>query len=76
MYFWLKNQSKGCLLYTSPQNGGVQLIKAYVPLAEMFGYSTDLRSSTQGRGTYSMEVDHYEPVPKSIQEKIAAGKAE
>ena len=42
----------------------------------MFGYSTDLRSSTQGRGTYSMEVDHYEPVPKSIQEKIAAGKAE
>lgn len=59
-----------------PQNGGVQLIKAYVPLAEMFGYSTDLRSSTQGRGTYSMEVDHYEPVPKSIQEKIAAGKAE
>ena len=59
-----------------PQNGGVQLINAYVPLAEMFGYSTDLRSSTQGRGTYSMEVDHYEPVPKSIQEKIAAGKAE
>ena len=59
-----------------PQNGGVQLIKAFVPLAEMFGYSTDLRSSTQGRGTYSMEVDHYEPVPKSIQEKIAAGKAE
>ena len=56
--------------------GKTQSIKAFVPLAEMFGYSTDLRSSTQGRGTYSMEVDHYEPVPKSIQEKIAAGKAE
>jgi elongation factor G len=41
----------------------------------MFGYSTDLRSNTQGRGTYSMELDHYEAVPKSIQEKVAAGRA-
>jgi elongation factor G len=59
-----------------PQNGGAQLIKAYVPLAEMFGYSTDLRSTTQGRGVYAMEVDHYEAVPKSIQDKIASGKDE
>jgi elongation factor G len=53
---------------------GVQVIHSYVPLAEMFGYSTDLRSRTQGRGTYVMEVDHYEPCPKSVQEKVLAGK--
>ena len=51
-----------------------KIVHAFVPLAEMFGYSTDLRSSTQGRGTYAMEVDHYEAVPKSIQDKVAAGK--
>ncbi len=54
---------------------GAQIIHAYVPLAEMFGYSTDLRSATQGRGVYNMEVHHYEPVPKSIQENIVSGKA-
>ncbi len=53
---------------------GVQVIHAYVPLAEMFGYSTDLRSKTQGRGNYVMEVDHYEQCPKSVQEKVLAGK--
>ncbi|MHC1749852.1 MAG: elongation factor G [Cellulosilyticaceae bacterium] len=52
--------------------GGGQEIKAYVPLADMFGYSTDLRSRTQGRGNYSMEFDHYEPCPKNIQEKVIA----
>ncbi|MCL2852014.1 MAG: elongation factor G [Defluviitaleaceae bacterium] len=52
-----------------------QVIHSFVPLAEMFGYATDLRSRTQGRGVYAMEIDHYEPVPKSIQEKIASGKA-
>jgi len=52
-----------------------QVIHSYVPLAEMFGYATDLRSKTQGRGVYAMEIDHYEPVPKSIQEKVASGKA-
>lgn len=51
---------------------GSQSIKAYVPLAEMFGYVTDLRSKTQGRGNYSMEFAHYEEVPKSIAETIAA----
>ena len=50
--------------------GGGKLIRAYVPLAEMFGYSTDLRSRTQGRGNYSMFFEKYEQVPKSIQEKI------
>ncbi|MFV0502954.1 MAG: elongation factor G [Lachnospirales bacterium] len=53
---------------------GTQTIHSYVPLAEMFGYSTDLRSKTQGRGNYSMEIHHHEPVPKSIQEKIVSGK--
>lgn len=51
---------------------GAQIIHGYVPLAEMFGYSTDLRSKTQGRGVYSMETDHYEPVPKSVQDKIVS----
>lgn len=53
----------------------VQVIHSYVPLSEMFGYATDLRSKTQGRGTYTMQFDHYEEVPKSIQEKVLAGKA-
>ena len=49
---------------------GAQAIAAFVPLSEMFGYATDLRSKTQGRGQYSMEPSHYQEVPKSIQEKI------
>jgi elongation factor G len=49
---------------------GAQVIKAYVPLAGMFGYATDLRSMTQGRGNYSMEVDHYEAVPRAIADEI------
>ena len=53
---------------------GAQIIRAYVPLAEMFGYATTLRSRTQGRGNYSMVFDHYEEVPKSIQEEVAKGK--
>ncbi|WP_281165949.1 elongation factor G [Liquorilactobacillus sicerae] len=50
--------------------GNAQMVKAFVPLAEMFGYATTLRSATQGRGTFTMTMDHYEPVPKSIQEEI------
>ena len=50
--------------------GNAQIVKAMVPLAEMFGYATSLRSRTQGRGTYSMHFDHYEEVPKSISEEI------
>jgi elongation factor G len=51
---------------------GAQIIRAKVPLSEMFGYSTTLRSRTQGRGVYSMEISHYEEVPKSIAEEIIA----
>ncbi|MBW8350610.1 elongation factor G [Bacillus sp. IITD106] len=50
--------------------GNAQVVKAFVPLAEMFGYATSLRSNTQGRGTYTMFFDHYEEVPKSIAEEI------
>jgi elongation factor G len=53
------------------QRSGAQIIRAFVPLSEMFGYATVLRSRTQGRGVYTMTFDHYEEVPKSIQEKIA-----
>ena len=53
---------------------GAQQITAFVPLAEMFGYATELRSRTQGRGQYSMEPSHFAEVPKSIQEKIIAGR--
>ncbi|GIP24764.1 MULTISPECIES: elongation factor G [Paenibacillus] len=52
--------------------GGAQIIRAKVPLSEMFGYSTTLRSGTQGRGVFSMEISHYEEVPKSIQEEIVS----
>ncbi len=54
--------------------GGGKMVRAFVPLAEMFGYSTDLRSKTQGRGNYSMFFDKYEQVPKSVQEKVLAEK--
>lgn len=50
--------------------GNAELVHSFVPLSEMFGYATTLRSSTQGRGTFTMTFDHYEPVPKSIQEDI------
>jgi elongation factor G len=54
---------------------GAQVIRAYVPLSEMFGYATTLRSRTQGRGVYSMVFDHYEEMPKSIQEQVVGKKA-
>jgi len=52
--------------------GGAQVIGSQVPLAEMFGYATDLRSMTQGRATYTMQFSHYEPVPQTISEEITA----
>ncbi|MCM1173574.1 MAG: elongation factor G [Blautia sp.] len=55
--------------------GGGKMVKGYVPLAEMFGYSTDLRSKTQGRGNYSMFFEKYEQVPKNVQEKVLAAKS-
>ena len=54
---------------------GNQVIRSFIPLSEMFGYATDLRSKTQGRGTYSMEPSHYEEVPKSILDTIVASRA-
>jgi elongation factor G len=53
---------------------GVQTIRAYVPLAQMFGYSTDLRSKTQGRGNYTMVFDHYEAVPNNLAEAVLGTK--
>jgi elongation factor G len=54
------------------QRGDAQVVAADVPLAEMFGYSTTLRSMTQGRAVYTMQFDHYEEVPKSIAEQIVS----
>ncbi len=54
---------------------GNQIIRGFIPLSEMFGYATDLRSKTQGRGTYSMEPSHYEEVPKSVLEQIVSSRA-
>src|SRR5581483_11115541 len=56
------------------QSGGTTAIRAFVPLATMFGYATDLRSLTQGRGTFTMEFDHYEQLPQNIAETIVGGK--
>ena len=55
--------------------GGGKIVRAFVPLSEMFGYSTDLRSKTQGRGNYSMFFEKYEQVPKNVQEKVLANQS-
>ncbi|MBR1807210.1 MAG: elongation factor G [Selenomonadaceae bacterium] len=65
------NSRRGKIDGMEPRNN-LQIIHAFVPLSEMFGYSTDLRSKTQGRGTYSMEVAYYDEVPKSISDVIVA----
>ena len=52
------------------QRGNSQVVRAHVPLSEMFGYSTDLRSRTQGRATYTMQFDSYQQTPASVQEEI------
>jgi elongation factor G len=51
---------------------GAQVVKAFVPLATMFGYATDLRSATQGRATYSMQFDHYAPLPTALAQEMVA----
>jgi elongation factor G len=56
-----------------PRPGGIQAVRAKVPLAEMFGYATDLRSKTQGRGVFTMEFDHYAPVAESVTKEVLAG---
>ena len=60
----------GVVRSTGWKTGNAQLVHAFVPLSEMFGYATTLRSATQGRGTFTMTFDHYSAVPKSIQEEI------
>jgi len=72
------NSRRGKIEGMDPGHGGTQVINSLVPLAEMFGYSTTLRSRTQGRGSYSMEFSRYDEVPKAIQESIVsrlAGRA-
>ncbi len=67
------NSRRGRIEGMEPRDG-VQVVKAFVPLGEMFGYATDLRSKTQGRAVYTMQFDHYEQVPNNIAEKILGNK--
>lgn len=64
------NARRGVIQGMEPRHGNTQAVRALVPLAEMFGYATSLRSATQGRGTFSMEFDHYAPVSESVAQKI------
>jgi elongation factor G len=59
-------------IQSQEDRGGTQIISARVPLSDMFGYATDLRSRTQGRGSYSMHFDRYEPAPTSVSEEVIA----
>jgi elongation factor G len=63
---------RGIIQATEEAPGGAQVIAANVPLSEMFGYATDMRSATQGRATYTMEFSHYEKAPKSVEDEIVA----
>ena len=65
------NRRRGQIQGMEPR-GNTQMVRAQVPLAEMFGYATDLRSATQGRASYSMEFAHYPPVPKAVETGILA----
>ena len=69
------NSRRGLIQSMEPQNNGATEVLAFVPLAEMFGYATDLRSKSQGRALYSMEPAHFAAVPKSIQEEIVTVRA-
>ena len=69
------NSRRGMIQKMEARSGGIQQITAMVPLSEMFGYATELRSRTQGRGQYTMEPSHYSEVPKSIQESIMNDRA-
>jgi len=65
---------RGQIQQTIPRPGGVQSVQAMVPLSEMFGYATDLRSMTQGRANFTMEFDHYEKLPDKLVEALAKGE--
>jgi elongation factor G len=64
------NSRRGNILGMEVRLGNAQAVRALLPLAHMFGYATQLRSATQGRGVFSMEFDHYAPVPQSVAEEI------
>jgi elongation factor G len=64
------NSRRGIVLGSDNRGGNTQVVRAYVPLSEMFGYVNNLRGSTQGRASYSMEFDHYDPLPRALQEEI------
>lgn len=66
------NSRRGRIEGMEPAAGGTQVIKAQVPLAEMFGYATGVRSMSQGRASYSMEPSHYDEVPRNVAEEIVA----
>ena len=68
------NSRRGRMEGMEARNGN-QIVRGFIPLSEMFGYATDLRSKTQGRGTYAMEPSHYEEVPKSVLEQIVSNRA-
>ena len=70
------NARRGRVEGMEPDTGGLQVIRALVPLAEMFGYATDLRSKTQGRGTYTMQFSHYEQVPRNIADQIVEARGD
>ena len=69
------NSRRGRVQGMEPR-AGTQIIRAYVPLKEMFGYSTELRTMTQGRATFSMQFDHYDKVPSSVAEEIVKNAGE
>jgi elongation factor G len=69
------NARRGRIEGMEPRVGGVQVIRGFVPLAEMFGYATDLRSRTQGRGTYTMQFSHYEEAPRHVAEQVIKAQA-
>jgi elongation factor G len=66
------NRRRGMIQSAEDVPGGAQVILANVPLSEMFGYATDMRSATQGRATYTMEFSHYEKAPKNVTDEIVA----
>jgi elongation factor G len=65
------NRRRGRVVSMEPR-AGFQVVTVHVPLAEMFGYATDLRSVTQGRATYTMQFDHYDEVPRQLAENLVA----
>lgn len=66
------NSRRGQIIGTDNRGGNTEVLRAFVPLSEMFGYVNDLRSRTQGRASYSMEFAHYEPLPRNLQEELVA----